>query len=160
LKTGEAILLEPGMPHAYLQGNIIECMANSDNVVRAGLTPKPVDLPALQEILRVCPGEISVLKRPSKKTTYQYPLPIPEFGIRHTRLQMDEECEVTDGNGPRLVLVMGGTLNLHWQSGTAACCVHLQKSQSLFLPHALKSYTFHASAASEFFEVFLPEADL
>lgn len=40
LESGEAIFTDAGIPHAYIKGNIIECMANSDNVVRAGLTPK------------------------------------------------------------------------------------------------------------------------
>lgn len=40
LKPGEAIYLAANEPHAYLSGDCIECMANSDNVVRAGLTPK------------------------------------------------------------------------------------------------------------------------
>ncbi|KAA3663047.1 MAG: mannose-6-phosphate isomerase, class I, partial [Calditrichaeota bacterium] len=40
LQPGEALFMEAGIPHAYVNGNIIECMSNSDNVVRAGLTPK------------------------------------------------------------------------------------------------------------------------
>jgi mannose-6-phosphate isomerase len=40
LKPGEALFLGPDEPHAYLSGDCMECMACSDNVVRAGLTPK------------------------------------------------------------------------------------------------------------------------
>lgn len=40
LSPGEALFLAPNEPHAYLYGDCVECMANSDNVVRAGLTPK------------------------------------------------------------------------------------------------------------------------
>lgn len=40
LSPGQALYLAPNEPHAYLKGDCIECMANSDNVVRAGLTPK------------------------------------------------------------------------------------------------------------------------
>ncbi|KAF9241651.1 RmlC-like cupin domain-containing protein [Melanogaster broomeanus] len=47
LKPGQAIFLGAGEPHAYVSGDIMECMANSDNVIRAGLTPKPKDLPNL-----------------------------------------------------------------------------------------------------------------
>ena len=51
LKKGEGIFIKAGVPHAYIHGNIIECMANSDNVVRAGLTPKFKDIVQLTNIL-------------------------------------------------------------------------------------------------------------
>ncbi|KAF7996543.1 hypothetical protein HCN44_005667 [Aphidius gifuensis] len=51
LKPGEAIYLSPDEPHAYLSGDCVECMACSDNVVRAGLTPKLKDVPTLVEML-------------------------------------------------------------------------------------------------------------
>ena len=60
LQTGEAIFTPAGIPHAYLEGNIIECMANSDNVVRAGLTPKYKDVPTLIEMLEVNNAECKV----------------------------------------------------------------------------------------------------
>lgn len=47
LKKGEAIFQDAGVPHAYLEGKNIELMANSDNVLRAGLTPKHMDVPEL-----------------------------------------------------------------------------------------------------------------
>jgi mannose-6-phosphate isomerase len=43
MTQGDAIFIPPNMPHAYIEGNCIECMANSDNVIRIGLTPKFVD---------------------------------------------------------------------------------------------------------------------
>eukprot|EP00108_Taenia_solium_P001923 TsM_000704000 transcript=TsM_000704000 gene=TsM_000704000 len=51
LKSGEAIFLKANTPHAYLSGDCVECMANSDNVVRAGLTPKFKDVERLLEML-------------------------------------------------------------------------------------------------------------
>jgi len=51
MKEGDAIFLAANEPHAYLSGDCIECMALSDNVVRAGLTPKFRDLPTLLEML-------------------------------------------------------------------------------------------------------------
>lgn len=52
LEPGQAIYLSAGVPHAYLQGDCIECMACSDNVVRAGLTPKFKDVDTLLELLK------------------------------------------------------------------------------------------------------------
>ncbi|MBK8870498.1 MAG: mannose-6-phosphate isomerase, class I [Elusimicrobia bacterium] len=47
LKPGEALYLPAGVLHAYLEGTAMEIMANSDNVLRGGLTPKHVDVPEL-----------------------------------------------------------------------------------------------------------------
>lgn len=51
LNPGEALFLGANEPHAYLSGECIECMATSDNVVRAGLTPKYIDVPTLCSML-------------------------------------------------------------------------------------------------------------
>ena len=51
LNPGEALYLGANEPHAYLHGECIECMATSDNVVRAGLTPKHLDIQTLCSML-------------------------------------------------------------------------------------------------------------
>ena len=51
LEPGEAIYLPAGNLHAYLRGVGVEVMANSDNVLRGGLTPKHVDVPELLRVL-------------------------------------------------------------------------------------------------------------
>ncbi|ESO11493.1 hypothetical protein HELRODRAFT_166495 [Helobdella robusta] len=52
LKPGEALFLQSNLPHAYIHGDCIECMANSDNVVRAGLTPKFRDVDTLCRLVK------------------------------------------------------------------------------------------------------------
>jgi mannose-6-phosphate isomerase len=49
LKEGEGIYQPAGLPHAYLEGQNVEVMANSDNVLRAGLTDKHIDVPELMK---------------------------------------------------------------------------------------------------------------
>ena len=51
LSPGEALYIGANEPHAYLSGECIECMATSDNVVRAGLTPKYKDIQTLCSML-------------------------------------------------------------------------------------------------------------
>ncbi len=51
LSAGEAFFMGPNEPHAYLSGDCVECMALSDNVVRAGLTPKFQDVETLCSML-------------------------------------------------------------------------------------------------------------
>jgi len=61
LTSGQALNISAGIPHAYISGNIIECMTNSDNVVRIGLTNKYKDVDALLEILDFSPNEVQVV---------------------------------------------------------------------------------------------------
>ena len=51
LTPGEALHLGANEPHAYISGECIECMATSDNVIRAGLTPKFRDVQTLCAML-------------------------------------------------------------------------------------------------------------
>merc|ERR1712187_644487 len=52
MQVGECLYMAQNVPHAYLSGDIVECMATSDNVVRGGLTPKDKDVEVLCEMLR------------------------------------------------------------------------------------------------------------
>jgi mannose-6-phosphate isomerase len=67
LQPGEAILLKANIPHAYIHGQCIECMACSDNVVRAGLTPKYKDISTLIDMLDYQPLTIEQTKFNGKK---------------------------------------------------------------------------------------------
>lgn len=62
LQPGEAMFLGAGIPHAYLDGLGVELMANSDNVLRCGLTPKHVDVPELLKIVKFEPSDPGVLR--------------------------------------------------------------------------------------------------
>lgn len=62
LEPGEAMFLDANEPHAYLSGDCVECMACSDNVVRAGLTPKFIDKETLHSMLTYHTGKPSVYR--------------------------------------------------------------------------------------------------
>jgi len=88
LKPGEAMFLGPNLPHAYLSGDCIECMACSDNVVRAGLTPKLIDVPTLCEMLIYqCPDDEKVEETFKFKAVSDsdnssvYNAPVPDFSV-------------------------------------------------------------------------------
>ena len=86
---GEAMFLGPNLPHAYLSGDCIECMACSDNVVRAGLTPKLIDVPTLCGMLIYeCPEDDKVeetfkFKPVQGSGPYDkiYDAPVPDFSV-------------------------------------------------------------------------------
>ncbi|MFH8471057.1 mannose-6-phosphate isomerase, class I [Streptomyces sp. NPDC017936] len=76
LRPGEALFLGAGIPHAYLSGLGVEIMANSDNVLRCGLTPKHVDVPELLRVVRFEPADPAVLRpeaAPDGEEVYETP---------------------------------------------------------------------------------------
>ncbi|QYX79636.1 mannose-6-phosphate isomerase, class I [Streptomyces akebiae] len=82
LQPGEALFLGAGIPHAYLNGLGVEIMANSDNVLRCGLTPKHVDVPELLRIVRfeaTDPGVLRPEASPDGEEVYE--TPIDEFRL-------------------------------------------------------------------------------
>lgn len=82
LQPGEALFLGAGVPHAYLDGLGVEIMANSDNVLRCGLTPKHVDVPELLRVVRFEAGDPGVLRpeaAPDGEEVYE--TPIDEFRL-------------------------------------------------------------------------------
>ncbi len=80
LQPGEALALGAGNLHAYLEGTGIEVMANSDNVLRGGLTPKHVDVPELLRVLDFSNGPAPVL-RPRGSPEALYETPFPDFRL-------------------------------------------------------------------------------
>ncbi|MCY0927156.1 mannose-6-phosphate isomerase, class I [Streptomyces sp. H27-H1] len=80
LQPGEGMFLGAGIPHAYLDGLGVELMANSDNVLRCGLTPKHVDVPELLKVVVFEPGDPGIL-RPEGNGEEVYETPIDEFRL-------------------------------------------------------------------------------
>lgn len=88
LREGEALFLGPNEPHAYISGDLIECMACSDNVVRAGLTPKFRDVDALCEMLTYRDDSLETtmhlhrgVQMGEHLALYQPPEEFPEFQV-------------------------------------------------------------------------------
>jgi mannose-6-phosphate isomerase len=82
LRPGEAIYLPAGNLHAYLHGTGVEIMANSDNVLRGGLTPKHVDLPELLRVLDFSHGDMPASAgEPAGGRETVYVTPMPEFRL-------------------------------------------------------------------------------
>ncbi|KAL1115905.1 hypothetical protein AAG570_006194 [Ranatra chinensis] len=84
MRPGEAIYIPPNEPHAYLSGDCMECMACSDNVVRAGLTPKPKDVPTLVNMLTyLCESAESKIFSPENEDDYTvvFRPPVEDFAL-------------------------------------------------------------------------------
>ena len=84
IAPGESFFMAANEPHAYVAGEIIECMAMSDNVVRAGLTPKFKDVDTLVNMLTYSQGGPSIdagYPLESDKRILRYTPPVPEFEV-------------------------------------------------------------------------------
>ena len=83
LNPGEAMFLFAETPHAYLQGVALEVMANSDNVLRAGLTPKYIDIPELVANVKFMPKAADdLLTQPVRDdATFDFPIPVADFAF-------------------------------------------------------------------------------
>lgn len=126
---GEAIFQPARLPHAYLHGCNLELMANSDNVLRAGLTGKHVDSQALLEVVDITvrpPLRIQQLQLEAGCTSY--PLPSAEFHLFHLHGQQSQWLPVHTGHG--LLLNLGDAIHLAWPGGEIRCA----RGEALLIP--------------------------
>jgi len=156
LKPGEAIFLPPGVPHAYLKGNIIECMANSDNVVRLGLTNKFCDPGALSQILNP-ENNIDLRVTPTRKGRItEYQTPANEFRVKSLNLDLGESISFTQRAELSTFLVLKGEIKLNWCFNRDSCCSIYRRGNSFIAPANLTTFTMQARERSMIFWVDLP----
>lgn len=111
LQPGEAIYLAANEPHAYVEGTIVECMAASDNVVRAGLTHKFVDEQVLLRLLTYRPGLPPLLHgTPTAPGVRRYRVPTPEFELEFR--DMHAPAVVPADSCLSLLLILEGDVQL------------------------------------------------
>lgn len=129
LHPGEQIHQPAGTIHAYLRGTGIEIMANSDNVMRGGLTGKHIDVDALLRIADLEPGPVTPAgPREVSPGVGVYDTPYPEF--RLWRITPQAEVELPASGDGRILLVIDGELACGDWAGTAT----VGPGQSLWLP--------------------------
>ncbi len=111
INPGEAIFQKAGIPHAYLEGQNIELMANSDNVLRGGLTPKHIDVSELMKhtLFEEIIPEI-MLGNPSRIGEKVYPCPVPDFGISKIDLKAGSIYTSTSLSLEIMIVTEGGAL--------------------------------------------------
>lgn len=151
MHPGQAIFQGAGVPHAYLEGQNIELMSNSDNVLRGGLTPKHIDVPELLKhilfegvIPNIMDGE-----KDGAETIYH--CPVPDFIVSKIELAKDEKYShtafsieimlVTEGEAT----ITGNNLTVQLQQGEAA------------LASANEAYTITTNTRAVLFKAGVPE---
>ncbi|CAO2209134.1 unnamed protein product [Urochloa humidicola] len=120
LSPGEALYIGANEPHAYLSGECIECMATSDNVVRAGLTPKYIDVQTLCSMLTYKQAFPEILRGvPVQPHVRRYTPPFDEFEVDCCLVPPGELVVISPVPGPSIFLVMTGEGELQEDSLSA-----------------------------------------
>jgi mannose-6-phosphate isomerase len=133
LQPGEALFLPAGNLHAYLSGTGVEIMANSDNVLRGGLTTKHVDIPELNSVLDFHPVALDVLDgTPLADGQRQYPVPTAQFSLRTLDL-VAGPFELWH-HGPQVLLVAQGTMVARDGTDGTGGTVTVPSGGSLWVP--------------------------
>lgn len=138
LQPGQAMFLDACTPHAYVRGTGLEIMANSDNVLRAGLTPKYIDVAELLDCTRCLPKpDDQILLAPHHEgmtgnTVQHFDVPVPDFTFS---VYPAGEHTLTTASA-EILFAIDGSVTLKQGDET----LRLEKGQSAFVPAATGHY--------------------
>lgn len=150
VNPGEGVFQGAGVPHAYLEGETMELMANSDNVLRGGLTPKHIDIPELMKHTAFEGIIPNVMKGNAVSNAEKnYTCPVPDFGISKIELATNE---IYYGNTSSLEIftVMKGEAEV---AGSNALKV---RTGEAFAIASNEKYSIRATANALLYKAFVP----
>jgi mannose-6-phosphate isomerase len=137
LAAGDALFLPAGELHAYLEGTALEIMANSDNVLRGGLTPKHVDVPELLATLVFEGHAPEVLKAaPAAPGEKVYRTPAREFELGLLEIAAARPFTPSPGRGVEILLGLSGETVIRVEGTTTP----LGQGRSVLVPASVPSY--------------------
>ncbi|MCZ7414589.1 mannose-6-phosphate isomerase, class I [Streptomyces sp. WMMC897] len=131
LQPGEALYLGAGVPHVYLSGLGVELMANSDNVLRCGFTPKHVDVPELLRVVRFEPGDPAVLRPEAGEDEAEvYTTPVDEFQLSRHVIPAAAAPRILPAHVAQILLCTQGEVTLRDAEGAE---LRLASGQSAYI---------------------------
>ncbi len=140
LQPGQAIFLNAGELHAYLEGMGIELMANSDNVLRGGLTPKHIDQKELLRVLNFQPRTPEILLPVDVRAFEQeYPGHSDEFVLSVIHVDAGQTYIRTESRGPEILLCTRGNATITEKKGRKE--TSLLKGESVIIPASVPAYS-------------------
>lgn len=151
VQPGEAVFQDAGIPHAYLEGQNVELMANSDNVLRGGLTPKHIDAPELLKHTRFEAVHPDILKGKAVKNGLEriYETPAPDFVVSRINLKAGDIYENTSQAAEILITIKGDAIV------TASSKLTLEAGQAAFIA-AGTPYRIGSDGTAEIFKATVP----
>jgi mannose-6-phosphate isomerase len=113
IPQGQGIFQAAGVPHAYLEGQNVELMANSDNVFRGGLTPKYIAVEELLDNLVFDPTPPCLIEgRTMSDVESVFPTPAPDFKLSRLDLPVGREYSFRAGTGPEILFILQGEVSI------------------------------------------------
>ncbi|EIZ1045647.1 mannose-6-phosphate isomerase, class I [Vibrio parahaemolyticus] len=136
LKPGEAMFLEARTPHAYIKGTGLEVMASSDNVLRAGLTSKNVNVKELSKCTLFEPkSQEELIFKPRKfEKKNIYNVPTPDFCFECIE---SAENDIFEVKSAEIIFAIDAEIHIMHPSGEL---LRLKKGESAFIPAYSKNY--------------------
>ena len=154
LNPGEALFIEAGVLHSYLNGCGVEVMANSDNVLRGGLTHKKINLPELVKILKFDHEGLKKIKPELDENEYIYHTSAREYQLSKILINNREPFVRSNILSAEIILCTKGTGSIKW----AGSALELKSGDSIFIPFAISAYSIEGSM--ELFRVTIPKKRL
>lgn len=149
LRPGEAIFQDAGVPHAYLEGVCVELMANSDNVLRGGLTPKHIDVPELMDKVDFSPVTPDIINPSSESSGWEiYPSPAPDFELAQRNLAAGESFRIK-GDQAAIYLLLSGEVQINGTRITSGQALFQPAEQSADLAVGDDTLLFRARARTK-----------
>ncbi|MCD6261784.1 MAG: mannose-6-phosphate isomerase, class I [Deltaproteobacteria bacterium] len=137
LEPGQAIYIPAGELHSYLNGFGIELMANSDNVLRGGLTPKHVDVEELLWIVDFRATEVAVIEPESVNTKERsYVTPAREFLLSVVSLKKGDKYKSPQNRSVEILICTEGELVIQDNAVTRP----LNRGQAVIVPAVVSDY--------------------
>ena len=159
LRPGEAMYLPAGILHAYLEGSGMEIMANSNNVLRGGLTPKHVDVPELIENVLFEGGKPEVL-RPvpvAGQPELAYHTQAREFELRQLRVTATHSYNRRADHSAEILIVTSAETDSSIVVTSQHDCLPLTKGQAFLVPFGV-DYKISAEAEATLYQATVPRA--
>ncbi len=145
LEPGQALFLPAGELHAYLDGLGIELMANSDNVLRGGLTPKHMDVAELLDVLNFDETDIEILLPENISIGEgQYPVLAEEFSLSMVSVNSGASYDSPQNRSVEILLCVNGKADITYGENNPA--IRMQKGISVLIPAVIDQYQITGDA--------------
>jgi mannose-6-phosphate isomerase len=147
---GEAVFQGAGIPHAYLEGQNVELMANSDNVLRGGLTPKHIDVPELLKhtlFEPVIPNVMTGVDAGNNEISYH--CPVPDFGIK--KITLNGNKHESKASSLEIIISIEGDAVLN---GSRIIPIKQGEAVAIFPG---EDYTIESTGKSVLYKAFVPK---
>lgn len=147
LNPGDAIFLAANEPHAYLSGDCVECMACSDNVIRAGLTPKLKDVETLIAMLnyQTEPAEKKMFVPTvcDKGVERLFVPPVKDFAVKEIKIQSHQikTLKLKNWNHGSILLILQGNADLVVPNESSPKTIKLHPGSIVFIPHCTEEFS-------------------